>query len=77
MERENPMRKPRTLADLKAHPAVNDIFREDDPWDNRRGSWWCNLNPGWICEDMECGTIHEDTIRKVCLMFDTVVYVGE
>ena len=63
--------KARTLADIRNHPFVesthteNDGFREDD-----RPARWVYLKPGYISEDMECGTIHEGTIAECCDMLN-------
>jgi len=52
------MKNPRTHAELKNDPRVYSIHSED-------GSWWCYLVSGLITDHMECGTIHEYTIRGV------------
>lgn len=49
------MKKVRTYADIKKDPRVSDIYRDGD-------GYWIHLKRGWICEGMDCGTIHEDTI---------------
>ena len=40
---------------------------ECDPYDGEDGgpSYWVYLAPGWICPEMECHTIHEDTLAKL------------
>tara|TARA_R110002012_G_C11424194_1_gene588631 strand:+ start:467 stop:712 length:246 start_codon:yes stop_codon:yes gene_type:complete len=39
---------------------VSDLFLEEDQaFDGGDWSIWCYLKTGWICADMECGTIHE------------------
>ena len=38
---------------------------------------WLYLNPGWICPDMECGTIHEETVHEVINKFKTVERIEE
>lgn len=39
---------------------------ECDPWDGSNGgSYWVYLNDGYICTDMECHTIHEDTLAEI------------
>ncbi len=40
---------------------------ECDPYDGENGgpSYWIYLNSGWICRDMGCHTIHEDTLAKL------------
>lgn len=59
--------KARTLADIKRHPMVEsthtefDGYREDD-----RAARWVYLKPGYLSPDMECGTIHEGTIKECC-----------
>ena len=40
---------------------------ECDPYDGEDGgpSYWVYLADGWICPEMECHTIHEDTLAKL------------
>lgn len=57
------MRKARTLNDIKAHPWVYDAFNDGD-------GWWVYMHAGFIQPDMECGSIHEDTIRECCDMLN-------
>ena len=40
---------------------------ECDPYDGENGgpSYWVYLEAGWICPEMECHTIHEDTLAKL------------
>ena len=40
---------------------------ECDPYDGEDGgpSYWVYLEAGWICPEMECHTIHEDTLAKL------------
>ena len=40
---------------------------ECDPYDGEDGgpSYWVYLTSGWICPEMECHTIHEDTLAKL------------
>ena len=59
------MRKPRTMADLLAHPAVHSVS------DERRGGiandgLWAYLAPGWIAPGTATGTVHEFTVADAC-----------
>ena len=47
---------------------------ECDPYDGENGgpSYWVYLAPGWICPEMECHTIHEDTLAKLKPMIKSV-----
>lgn len=59
-------KKPRTLKDLKNDQRVDDIWHENEGFDNN-SSWWCYLKPGW--EDSmnpTCTSIHEATLKEVC-----------
>lgn len=40
---------------------------ECDPYDGENGgpSYWVYLANGWICTEMGCHTIHEDTLAKL------------
>lgn len=40
---------------------------EWDPFDGEDGgpSYWVYLASGWICPEMGCHTIHEDTLAKL------------
>jgi hypothetical protein len=59
------MRKPKTKAQILADPRVDQFFHDGD-------GWWCWLKPGYWSSNMECGTLHEDTIREVVEQFDYV-----
>ena len=52
--------------------AIEDV--ECDPYDGENGgpSYWVYLAPGWICPEMECHTIHEDTLAKLKPMVKSV-----
>ena len=45
--------------------AIEDV--ECDPWDGEDGgpSYWVYTAPGWLVADMDCHTIHEDTLAKL------------
>ena len=61
------MRKARTAADIRNHPYVDSLHAEHDGCFSYDGaSYWCYLKPGFISPDMECGSIHEATIKDVC-----------
>ena len=47
---------------------------ECDPYDGEDGgpSYWVYLAPGWICPEMECHTIHEDTLAKLKPMVKSI-----
>ena len=62
------MRKPRTLAQLKAHPWVAGI---DDETDSGNG-WWLYLKEGYWSPEMETTSLHEMTIRQLCDVFSRV-----
>ena len=53
-----------TIDQVRNHPLVQSLFHED-------GSWWCHLVTGYWCPYMECGTIHETTIREVARLLRT------
>ena len=40
---------------------------ECDPYDGEDGgpSYWVYTAPGWLVTDMDCHTIHEDTLAKL------------
>ena len=63
------MKAPRTRADLMKHPAVELFERDED-------GYWCYLKEGWWCSDMDCRTIHEDTVRDVLKVFESVYKIG-
>ena len=71
------MRSPKTLADLRSDPRIESIHREDDGcFQDSMGryqmAYWVYLKPGLICTAMECGTIHEPSIKRVAEMLRTV-----
>ena len=49
---------------------------ECDPYDGgnygEKPSYWVYLAPGYICPEMECHTIHEDTLKELAWMVSTV-----
>lgn len=47
---------------------------ECDPYDGEDGgpSYWVYLANGWICPEMECHTIHEDTLAKLKPMVKSI-----
>ena len=53
-----------TIDAVRNHPLVQSLYHED-------GSWWCHLVQGYWCPYMECGTIHESTIREVARLLRT------
>ena len=53
-----------TIEQVRNHPLVQNLYHED-------GSWWCHLVTGYWCPYMECGTIHETTIREVARLLRT------
>ena len=52
---------------LKSVPPEAISGVECDPYDGEDGgpSYWVYLEAGWICPEMECHTIHEDTLAKL------------
>tara|TARA_B100000686_G_C16618943_1_gene878089 strand:- start:7 stop:306 length:300 start_codon:yes stop_codon:yes gene_type:complete len=63
-------RHPRTAKEIAQDPRVEDMHKED-------GSWWIYLKDGFVCSDMECGTIHEDTISEVCQRMKEIITTEE
>ena len=59
------MKAPRTKRDLMSHPAVL-LFEKDED------GYWLYLREDWYCEETECRTIHEMTLRAVLEVFETV-----
>lgn len=58
------MELPKTLK--RYANVIESIHKEDDGcWD--KPAYWIYLKKGYICTDMECGTIHEPTVAK-CIM---------
>ena len=62
------MKKPRTLAQLKAHPLVSGW---DDETDQDNG-YWIYLKDGYWSPDMEAITIHEMTVKDLLDVFSRV-----
>jgi hypothetical protein len=67
------MPKLRTIADVRNDPRVDALWQEEDGWINSRPSWWCTLKEGYICPEMECGSIHEKSIKDVIKLLNTVI----
>lgn len=69
-------KKARTLADLRADPRVQEVWKEHDGFnvDDRgidRGAWWIALKPGW-CWCAETHVIHEATLAQACDVFNSI-----
>ena len=58
----------------KGVPAEAIAAVECDPYDGENGgpSYWIYLENGWICPEMECHTIHEDTLAKLKPMVKSI-----
>ena len=54
------MSNPTTFAQLASDPRVSDVYREPG------NGTWVHLRQGYICPEMECGTIHESTVAECC-----------
>ena len=63
------MRKPRTIKDIKNHPAV-ESFEDERHYDC---GYWVYLAEGWHSPDMDCQTLHEYTVKDLCAMLARVV----
>ena len=64
------MKKPRTLAQLKAHPWVEGVDTEDD------NGYWLYLKNGYWSPEMETTSIHEMTVYELCDVFSRVELQG-
>ena len=53
-----------TIQEVREHQLVQSLHSED-------GWWWCHLIEGYWIPSMECGTIHESTIREVARLLKT------
>lgn len=67
------MRTPRTLRDIENHPMVESTHTEwdgcfTDAYDREVQGRWVYLKEDFICPEMECGTIHEATIKECCAL---------
>lgn len=65
----------RTLRDIEEHPWVQSTHLENDGcFSDRLGrpipGRWVYLREGFICEPMECGTIHERSVADCCAMLN-------
>jgi hypothetical protein len=56
----------------KYKPMLRDIYKDCD-------GWWSCLNEGYICDDTQCQTIHEDTQAQFmqCLRTCRKLKIGE
>ena len=61
------MKKPRTRKDLETDPRVEELWKESD-------GWWCYLKPGFAFDGERSGNA-EETIRYMCMAFETIVEV--
>ena len=58
------MKKAKTIAEIQADPRVDSLHKEES-------GWWLYLRSGWTCPAMECGTIHESTIKECAELLHT------
>ena len=58
-------RTPRTLKALRNDPRVDEVV-DERIYGN---GYFVNLKPGYISDEMGCGTIREDTVRELCEVF--------
>jgi|13_taG_2_1085334.scaffolds.fasta_scaffold08027_1 hypothetical protein len=65
-----PDRKPRTLAELKAHPWIEDIWREHDGYGASGYSYWAVLAQGLNFNG--CSSLHEATVAGLIDALDCV-----
>ena len=60
------MKTPRTLAELRADPRVEEVWQEHDGcFHHTRPSYWLALAPGWVNYD-DCTSLHEATVKDLC-----------
>lgn len=64
---------PRTLAQIAADPRVESIHDEGPSDEGTRHDWWLYLTEGYVCPHMECGTIHENTVKDCADLLRTVI----
>ncbi len=65
------MTKARTLNDIINHPMVESTHTEwdgcfTDSLGRELQGRWVYLKTGFICPSMECGTIHEPSVKACC-----------
>jgi hypothetical protein len=56
-------KKVHTLAQIEADPRVRVAYSEVGNIEDGKKDYWIHLNEGYICQSMQCGTIHEQTIK--------------
>jgi hypothetical protein len=74
---QNKFKKVTTSKQAKLDPRVEDIFAEYGNIESGKYDWWINLKEGFICRTMECGTIHERTIKECLHLLNTDVITEE
>ncbi len=63
------MRKPKTLAEISAHPSVKSVSDE-----RSIGSGiWIFLKPGFICTESGAHAVHEDTVTETIACFNSSI----
>lgn len=63
------IKRPRTLADIKADPRVDSVHQEEADGHLEPPTWWCYLKAGWQdSNNPECHTLHEDTISDIAYL---------
>ena len=66
--------KVHTLKGIKTHPAVKDVWKEEDGGFSEDGSsYWVSFYEGWRDFESDCTSIHEATIKDVCYRLNTFV----
>jgi len=67
------MKNPRTLAQIAADPRVESIHDEGPNDEGGPHDWWLYLTHDYVCPHMECGTIHENTVKDCADLLRTVI----
>jgi len=57
---------------MNSHPEKFESWHTEDN-NERCLDYWVYCKPGYFCPSMECGTIHEDTVKETLAMMRTVI----
>jgi hypothetical protein len=57
-----------TKQKILKHPAVVELFADDDEW-----GYWCYLSTDYIYPEMECSMIHEQTFDEILECLKSVI----
>ena len=77
MKKPNMPKTVQQWADRNKEKVEKLFLEQDGAFDGGDWSIWCYLKTGWVCADMECGTIHEPTAKDFLDKTKSIITAGQ